>query len=375
MKDRGKYLMSKTGFYTLGKHHGRDCFIDSQGNPFFSIGLNHTDETNLLYPYNIGIWKKKYGSHGRWLKDGVAADLKKYHFNTVGWVQDSVVTHSHPVHLGCTHSWGWSYEDYVICGMPYCVNLEVAKIAAWDNDAIYPDVFSPEFEQWCDYLARFICARHCSNPNLIGYFFTDIPAWTEHPLGMRFPQLKGLTTGTAEYDEMLERIAERYYSVMTSRIRFYDYSHLILGDRFNGNSPDSDVVYKVAAKYCDVISIQYFVHGTESYCRMEEYFDRIHGLTGKPLLLADIGNKCPTELNPDNPFGYPPLENQAARAREYIASISPLVKKDYFVGWHWCAYVENPHRGWAIKSHLDEPYWDFVNPVSEFNASVLEQFR
>ena len=76
--------MSKTGFYTLGKHHGHDCFIDSQGNPFFSIGLNHTDETNLLYPYNIEIWKKKYGSHEKWLKDGVAADLKRFHFNTVG---------------------------------------------------------------------------------------------------------------------------------------------------------------------------------------------------------------------------------------------------------------------------------------------------
>jgi len=367
--------MSKSGFYSIGRHHDHACFLDGGGTPFFSIGLNHTEETNLLYPYNFDIWQRKYGSRAKWLTDGVAADLKAYHFNTVGWVQDSVVTHSHPTHLGCTHSWGWSYEDYVTCGMPYCVNLEVARIANWDNDAIYPDVFSSEFEQWCDYLARFVCARHRDNPDLIGYFFTDIPAWNEHAVGKRFPQLTDLTPGTAEYDEMLEKIAERYYSVMVPRIRFYDDRHLILGDRFNGNRPDSDCVYRVAARYCDVISIQYFVNGRGSYREMEAYFDRIHELTGRPLLLADIGNKCPTELNPSNPFGYPPLADQAARAREYIEAIGPLVGKDYFVGWHWCAYVENPHRGWGIKSHLDEPYEDFLGPVSEFNAAVLAKFR
>ena len=367
--------MKEDKVFTLGKQHGHDCFIDSHGTPFFSIGINHTDETNLFYPYNFEIWQKKYGSHEKWLTDGVAADLRAFHFNTVGWVQDNVVTLHHQGHMGCVHSWGWSYEDYVTCGMPYCVNLEVARIAEWDSHPIYPDVFSPEFEQWCEYLARFVCARHRNNPNLIGYFFTDIPAWNEHSLGMRFPQLADQTPGTSEYEEILQKIAERYYSVMVSKIRYYDSKHLILGDRFNGNRPDSDVVYMVAAKYCDVISIQYFLHGQQSYREMEAYFDRIHDLTGKPLLLADIGNKCPTELNPNNPFGSPPLKNQAARAREYIASLSPLVSKDYFLGWHWCAYVENPHRGWAIKSHMDEPYWDFVNPVSEFNAAVLERFR
>jgi hypothetical protein len=367
--------IKKTGFFGIGKVDGRWSLIDPDGKPFYSIGLNHTDDTNLKYPYNIDIWQKKYGSRKNWIKNGLVPDMKKWGFNTIGWTQENIARTIKPMR-GCRHSLGWMYEDYITCDIPYCVNLEIAKIASWDLEPIFPDVFSSEFDDWCAYLAREVCQRHKDSKNLIGYFLVDIPAWIPHKVGKTFTQLEGLETGTKQYTKTLSEIAEQYYKTVTKYIRQYDPNHLILGDRYNGNFVGNETVMNIAKKYVDVISIQYFTQGNpENHVKMEKYFDKIYEVTGKPLLLADIGNRCPTKLNPSNPFGNGPLENQADRANDYIVSIGKLEDKEYFIGWHWCAYIENTARGWGIKDEHDEPYNDFVDPVSSFNKEVLYKHK
>jgi hypothetical protein len=89
--------------------------------------------------------------------------------------------------------------------------------------------------------------------------------------------------------------------------------------------------------------------------------------TGKPILLADIGNWTATELNPNR---VSPLASQAERAADYCAAIGAVVGEPWLVGWHWCAYVENTARGWGVKDPYDEPYEDFIGPVRDFNRSV-----
>ena len=50
-----------------------------------------------------------------------------------------------------------------------------------------------------------------------------------------------------------------------------------------------------------------------------------------------------------------------------------LIEEDWFIGWHWCAYVENTARGWGIKDPWDEPYQDFVEPVTAFNKHIYDK--
>jgi hypothetical protein len=85
-----------------------------------------------------------------------------------------------------------------------------------------------------------------------------------------------------------------------------------------------------------------------------------------------MGNCTATKLNPNRSTG---LASQAERGANYVESISVLLKEPWFIGWHWCAYVENPARGWGIKDPWDEPYQDFVVPVTEFNKQVYEKVR
>lgn len=353
--------------FTVKKKDNRWSLYTPQDKRFFTIGLNHIDETNLLYPDNIHIWEKKYGSHNNWIH-GVREDMVKFNFNTVGWTQEVIYKQKAPTR-GCVHSYAWETIDFEKCNMPYCVGLDIADISGWRLTGEFPDVYSKNFEEWCFYLARKVCFAHKDSENLLGYFLCDIPAWKKSRLKKNFLQLNLVPEDSLQYDEKLGEIADKYYSTIKKAIYTYDKNHLILGDRIDGNGPNIDVVIKAAAKYCDVISVQYFTQALpEKIVEMEMYFDAIYKLTGKPILLADIGNDCPTCENPEQ--NYSICNSQSDRAQDYIDSLSVLLSKDYFIGWHWCAYLENKQRGWGIKDYYDNPYMDFLNPVSEFNKKV-----
>ena len=75
------------------------------------------------------------------------------------------------------HSRAFTYEEYQWLGLPYCHMLPFADFHQWEAETIYPDFASPEFAQWCDYVAREYCARMKDDPKLIGYFYVDCPTW------------------------------------------------------------------------------------------------------------------------------------------------------------------------------------------------------
>lgn len=89
----------------------------------------------------------------------------------------------------------------------------------------------------------------------------------------------------ADDEAFLNRIADVYYTCVAGELRKADPHHLILGDRLMALpewTPDSILV--TAAKYVDVIAFQPM--GTRTMLR--DYLDRVHRLTGKPILLADV---------------------------------------------------------------------------------------
>jgi hypothetical protein len=340
-------------FFRISQEDGNWVFLDPSGKPFLSIGLNHADESNLKYPYNTPIWEQKYGSRTGWIQNGVVKDLQTFGFNTIGWTQDyiggdwgeALDWSGDPIDL--LHSaFPWSAEELKATGMPYVVQLRVMDIEDWNGNPIFRDVFSADFENWCRYLARSVCSQHRDSRNLLGYIFVDIPAWMRHASGADFPQLKGLSL--EERDRKVGEIAEKYYSTIAKAIKEQDPNHLILGDRYNGNKGIPEAVLRAMAKYVDVLSVQYFVE-TPTPAAREEMRSKLekwsHQCGGKPVLLADIGNFCPTETNPKRTSAI--QGGQRGRGEDYVASLSAVLKEKWFVGWHWCSYIENEARGWG----------------------------
>lgn len=367
-----------TGFFgTAQDDEGRWWFVDPSGGAFLSVGVAHADDSDLKYPHNLAVWQGRYGgSKERWIREGVVADLKDWGFNTIGWTQDYIGG-------GWRHEFSWdervtvqqsasqfSPADFKVADMPYVILLRVAETEDWNGDPVFPDVFEVDFEDHCAYLARSVCVDLADDPNLIGYSYCDAPSWAPHVSGADFPQLLGLSP--SERAERVEEIARKYYSTMERHIRAYDKNHLILGDLYNGNRPLPAGVLEGARDHIDVVQVQYFPKDTdESRQEMLEHARWASEQAAKPLLIPDIGNWTATTLNPNRAQAGMP--DHAARAQNYIDSIETVVREPWFLGLHWCAYIENTARGWGIKDPWDEPYTDFVDPVRRYNATIYDR--
>jgi hypothetical protein len=75
------------------------------------------------------------------------------------------------------HSRPFTYEEYQWAGLPYCHLLPFTEAHRWQVEVRMPDLMSPDFDEWCNYVARDECARLRDDPKLIGYFYCDCPQW------------------------------------------------------------------------------------------------------------------------------------------------------------------------------------------------------
>lgn len=368
-----------TGYFRVEQAASRWWMIDPDGGAFISMAVNHLDESNLKFPHNAEVWRNKYGNREQWIQRGVTHDLRDWGFNTVGWTQEYISGgwgvaldwFGDPIDLG--HSTApWAAADFRTANMPYVLQLRVQEIEDWNGYPSFKDVYAEDFDVYCDYLARSICSDHADDPNLIGYFLVDIPAWLPHSAGGDFPQLVGLNE--TERNGRLYDVASKYYETITRHIKRYDPNHLILGDRYNGNKGIPSEVLRAMQPFVDVLSVQYFTAPTdESRQAMRSDLARWHEITGKPVINADLGNWAPTKLNPHRVGS---LETQADRGEDYVATIAAIIDEPWLLGWHWCGYVENiGGRGWGLKDPWDEPYLDLVARIRDFNRCVYDRLR
>ena len=321
------------GYFSLGRRHGRWWFIAPNGEPFFSLGLNHIDPASLRYPENIHIWQTRYGgSTTRWIRESVVPNLTRWGFNTVGWVQEVTVRH-------WQHSRPFTNDEYRALAMPYCHLLPFSESHQWEQHTRHFDFRSSQWAEWVDYVARSHCAELRKDSNLIGYFYSDCPTWTHDHEPNKWrgpifdPELLGSESGRRE----LAELARRYYKTTHDAIRRHDPHHLILGDRYEANAPLANEIVTAAMPYVDVLSFQDFFHPA---AHLEHWYRN----TGKPVLLADAAR-----VGGVGPDGFVP--NDGAW---YAEVLSELQQNPGCVGFHFCgAYQRNKARKRGLLDELE----------------------
>jgi hypothetical protein len=350
----------ESGYFTLAQRSGRWWFVTPEGEPFFSIALNHIDPSPLRYLTNAGLWDQKYvNSMERWLKGAVAPDLRAWGFNSVGWTQE-VVTRGPTNHR---HSRAFTFEEYQWLSTPYCHQLPFADFHQWDAEVRHPDFSSPEFAEWCDYVAREHCARMKDDPKLIGYFYIDCPTWihTTQFNGWKGPLFDSLRLETEAGRKELFELATIYYRITHDAIRRYDQNHLILGDRYEASRPIAAEVIEAAKPYVDVLSFQHF----SSPEKVAENLDFWHQKTGKPVLLADhaVSLKLPDGGLRHDGEGY---AETLRRLRDVLGC----------VGYHLCgAYLRNECRRRALRDAEENPDEEAIGAITQANREAAEWLR
>jgi hypothetical protein len=345
------------GFFRTARRGGRWWLIAPEGKPFFSIGLNHIDPSPLRSVANGDLWQRKYGnSMERWLKESVAPDLQAWGFNTVGWTQE-VVTRGRTNHR---HSRAFTFEEYQWLGLPYCHQLPFADFHQWEAETRHPDFNSPEFVEWCDYVAREHCARMKDDSKLIGYFYVDCPTWIH---STQFTEWKGplfdpekLKTSAGRKE--LFDLATRYYRITHDAIRRYDAHHLILGDRYEATRPIAGEVIEAASPFIDVLSFQHFATPGQVTANLNQW----HQKTGKPVLLAD---HAAVLKHPDGSLSHD--------GAGYARMLETLRQTPGCIGYHLCgAYLRNETRQRALRDALEKPDSEALKSIQEANRAAAE---
>ena len=354
-----------TGFFRVDALGGRWWFVTPDGHAFISIGVNHFDLSALKYSDNVHIFRDRYGSSDeQYIKKGIVEPLREWGFNTIGWTEDQVsgewMDPERPMRL-CPE---WHYHHYKTAQMPYIYNFVFAEIEKFNFKCFYPDVFSDDFAEWADYLARSVCVDMAEEPLLISYADVPLPDFIS---GRPRSWAEGLDLNKPSDLSKLKDTVRKYFEITTQAIRRYDKNHMIFGPRFDGPSATPEWLVEIAGEFFDVLLCNWFVTADEAAHDLKRWSE----LTNRPALISDMGFLAPTELLRIKP-GIPAfVPDQKSRGEAYVRHCRSVLPLPYVLGFHWCGFLENRSRKVGLKTYMDEPYRECTSRMQDFNLNAL----
>jgi len=109
--------------------------------------------------------------------------------------------------------------------------------------------------------------------------------------------------------------------------------HMYLGCRFAGSG--NDIVMRVAARYCDIVSINRYANSVADL-RLPDGLDR-------PILIGEFHFTAMDA--PMQPSGLVLTANHRDRARAYITYVKSALRNPAVIGTHWFQFYDQPATG------------------------------
>jgi agarase len=181
---------------------------------------------------------------------------------------------------------------------------------------------------------------------------------------------------SSDKSAFLRLIARQYFKVTARAIRKYDPNHLILGCRFAGYAPDE--VLKEVGEFVDVVS-----YNTYDLLPPTDKLERIHHLTGKPIMITEFSFKAMDSGLPNTKGAGKPVETQQDRADSYEGYVTAALSLPYMVGLHWFEHADEPAEGrfdgensnYGVVDIDDEVYTVLTDRMTAINAKAIEIAR
>ncbi|MGI4873564.1 MAG: hypothetical protein ACRYFX_20600 [Janthinobacterium lividum] len=386
-----------TGFFYVKKLDGRWWAIDPDGYYYLHNALNDVQPNHAARGQQA--LREKFGNEAGWLT-ATRKLLFDNGFNGAGaWSATEAIRNN---------------KDQNRQPLAYTINLDFMSgygnkrggtyvqpgHKGYPNDVIF--VFDPGFEEFCEEHARQL-AQYKNDRNLFGYFSDN-----EMPLLRK--NLDGYLTLSAtepgyvaakkwadehgvnpaaitdqQRQDFLAFAAERYFSTVAKALKKYDPNHMYLGCRFHGAQRYYPELLRVAGKYLDVVSINYYNNWTPEKKWVADW----EQLTGKPFLVTEWyvkGEDAPGLANTAG-AGWV-VRTQADRGRFYQNFTLGLLESKNCVGWHWFKYQDNdpttqnaePSNTNANKGIVDDffgpyqPLLDLMRPLNQQQYRLADYF-
>ncbi len=410
-----------TGFFYTKKIGEVWWLIDPEGNAFYSVGTDHCNYNvhwaeKLGYaPYNRFV-SQKYGSEEAWGKSAVQR-LLSWGFTSLGANSSRSVRYQ-----------GLAHTEFVALGSSFAQHDYICQPIGWTG---FPNVFHPQFEEYCLKRAREVCTPHKDDPWLIGYFIDNELEWfgksgrewgladeifklpPKHSARRAFVDFlrgryktindfnKAWGVALSSFDELMRvnqaigetekaikdkmdfvaLIADRYFSITVKAIKSADPNHLVLGCRFAWTAPDP--AWRAAGKYCDVVSVNMYPFvdlEKEEVLDVEKMLWERYKETNKPFMLTEWSFPALDSGLPCTHGAGQRFATQEERAKAFSIFQTLLFRLPFMVGSHYFMWVDEPKEGisttfpentnYGLVNGEDEPYPLLVKTASQLNPLV-----
>ena len=360
--------------FKIQKTNNSYKLISPTGSSFFSLGITHTQALN--YPNSMKIFVNKYKNDWSLASAEIYRNLISWEFNTAGYGAPKELRKLIP---------------FMMPSQPLVRNsswLEKEKF-------FFSDIF--DFEVKKEILNKIQnMTSEKDNPNLIGYFWTDMPMWNlkkskekfgfnwvdyiknlpENSAGkIRYEKFKNeqLFDDSLTFEEnFLKLIAKEYYKLIGDETKRLDPGALIFGERYAMHRVPTYIIEE-ALPYIDVVSIQ--PHDCDFN---ENYFRKIHEITGKPIIICDHQCSFPTEKYRYTMWQQ--LNNQTEVAEKHSEYLNEVINESYLIGYHRCQYIDryeptnNLLKQGMVKEN-GETYEPHASIITRTNKKVKEIFK
>lgn len=434
----GKKLgLKKTGFFHIEQKEGKSWLVDPSGNAFFQTGLcgfqPSDDYTYVTGREDIYEWlPKPGGDYASAFREG---DPSCFSFYIANLIRKYGQPYDHDAFaarmIDRVRKFGFNSmgafssvppTSAARTNFPYVLSLAINEWegvpripGAWEVFDPFDDKVRSLVEQQ---LAKTLPVR-AEDPLLIGWFIINEPRYDELPKVL--PSLNGqhackrrlvqflsdkykeiasfnaawsaravsfaelndaglaVTTDAAKGDvrAFVGVFLEAQFELVNTHFRKHDKNHLLLGNRLQPVTIDDEQLCRIAGKYVDVMSFNYYTYGID-----KDLLKRVHEWTGgRPMLLSEFFWSSPRD---SGLTGGREVRSQQERGLMYRNYTEQAASLGFVVGVQWFTLIDQATTGrWFSKyngesantgifSVTDRPWKPMVEEMAKTNNGIYE---
>lgn len=182
---------------------------------------------------------------------------------------------------------------------------------------------------------------------------------------------------SADMNAFTGEFIETYYKLIHDTFRKYDRNHMLMGNRWQPITANNEQLCRIAGKYNNLISLNYYTYGIDS-----GFLKRLYTWCGeKPFLLSEFYWSSPSDTGLP---GGSEVKSQRERGLAYRNYVEQAASTRFVVGIEWFILIDQARTGrWferfngekantGLFSVADRPYKGFLSEAAITNNGIYD---